>query len=187
MPLADDVADGIAMLDVIEHLTPDEQADALRECLRLLRPGGRIVLHTFPNRAIYETYSRIRRVWPGGRSWPEDPRKPIEREMHVGELTAAELEAALQRGGLRRRRGRLHALGLHRPRPEHARRLPSSAASPPSARPSTWRRPASWRRRRSRARSAEAVSGDRRCSVRGRLRPGARGPLRPTASPCPRR
>ena len=70
MPLEDAVADGIAMLDVIEHLTPDEQADALRECLRLLRPGGRIVLHTFPNRAIYETYSRIRRVWPGGRSWP---------------------------------------------------------------------------------------------------------------------
>ncbi len=99
MPLEDEVADGIAMLDVIEHLTPGEQADALRECLRLLRPGGRIVLHTFPNRAIYETYSRIRRVWPGGRSWPADPRKPIEREMHVGELTAVELEAGLRAAG----------------------------------------------------------------------------------------
>ena len=79
IPLPDATADGIAMLDVIEHLTFAEQAAALTESLRLLKPGGRFVLHTFPNRAIYETYAKPRRVWPGGRTWPADPRKELER------------------------------------------------------------------------------------------------------------
>jgi cyclopropane fatty-acyl-phospholipid synthase-like methyltransferase len=99
IPLGDATADGIAMLDVIEHLTPSEQADALRESLRLLKPGGRFVLHTFPNRHIYGTYAVIRRFWPGGGSWPEDPRLDVEHEMHVGEVTVAEMSAALGTAG----------------------------------------------------------------------------------------
>lgn len=95
IPLPDGCADGVAMLDVIEHLTPAEQGDALREVRRLLRPGGTFLVHTFPNRNIYETYGRFRRWWPGGRGWPADPRSEIERTMHVGELTAAELRDAL--------------------------------------------------------------------------------------------
>ena len=99
IPLPDDVADGIAMMDVIEHLNTAEQQAALAEVKRLIKPGGRLVLHTFPNRAIYETYSKLRRVWPGGRSWPEDPRLEIEHQMHVGELTAKELELMLNEAG----------------------------------------------------------------------------------------
>jgi len=99
IPLPDATADGIAMLDVIEHLTFAEQAAALQESLRLLKPGGRFILHTFPNRSIYETYSKLRRVWPGGRNWPVDPRKPLEKQMHVGELTAKECEQQLAQAG----------------------------------------------------------------------------------------
>jgi cyclopropane fatty-acyl-phospholipid synthase-like methyltransferase len=99
VPLPDDCADGIAMLDVIEHLTPEEQPASLTEIKRLLKPGGRFVMHTFPNRNIYETYGRIRRFWPGGRKWPEDARSEEELQMHVGEVTVAEFRDALRTAG----------------------------------------------------------------------------------------
>lgn len=38
--------------DVIEHLTPHQAATALLELRRVLRPGGRLVVHTAPNRAF---------------------------------------------------------------------------------------------------------------------------------------
>lgn len=99
VPLPDGSADGVAMLDVIEHLTPAEQADAVAEVKRLLKPGGRFLMHTFPNRNIYETYRRIRLFWPGGRHWPEDPRSEEEHQMHVGEITAAEFHETLEAAG----------------------------------------------------------------------------------------
>lgn len=38
--------------DVIEHLTPHQAATALLELRRVLRPGGRLLVHTAPNRAF---------------------------------------------------------------------------------------------------------------------------------------
>lgn len=99
LPVEDGVVDAVAMMDVIEHLTPTEQEAALREAHRVLRPGGRFLLHTFPNRRIYELYGTLRKFWPGGRKWPEDPRSQTEREMHVGELTGKEIEDLFARTG----------------------------------------------------------------------------------------
>lgn len=94
------IADRAAMLDVVEHLTGPELADALVEARRLLRPGGRILVHTMPNRLIYDaTYRWLRRLWPRGRRWPADPRNEFEHAMHVGELSARQLEAALVTAG----------------------------------------------------------------------------------------
>jgi cyclopropane fatty-acyl-phospholipid synthase-like methyltransferase len=38
------------MLDVVEHLTPTELDRTLAQARRILAPGGRLYIHTFPNR-----------------------------------------------------------------------------------------------------------------------------------------
>lgn len=116
VPLADALADHATMLDVVEHLTGPELAQALVEAGRVLRPGGTLLVHTMPNRLVYDrTYRAVRALWPRGRRWPLDPRKPIEHQMHVGELSARELRAALTAAGfddVQVRHGDLHWFGF---------------------------------------------------------------------------
>jgi ubiquinone/menaquinone biosynthesis C-methylase UbiE len=98
VPLPDMFADLVTMLDVVEHLAPDELSAALRQAHRLLRPGGRILIHTFPTRTLYDVtyrlqrWSRPRRI----RTWPRDPRKELEHVMHVNEQTVRRLRRALR-------------------------------------------------------------------------------------------
>ena len=47
-PIADDFADAITLLEVIEHLTLEQTDAALSEAMRCLRPGGQLVVTT-PN------------------------------------------------------------------------------------------------------------------------------------------
>lgn len=44
LPLMDATVDGIECHHVIEHLTPEDGVRALRECWRVLTPGGRLEL-----------------------------------------------------------------------------------------------------------------------------------------------
>lgn len=100
LPLEAGSVDVVAMLDVVEHLAADELALSLREAHRVLRRGGRIVIHTMPNREIYTvTYPILRRLWPGGRRWPADPRNDMERLMHVNEQSQRALHGALNDAG----------------------------------------------------------------------------------------
>lgn len=101
LPLEDDMADLVTMLDVVEHLAPAELDAALREALRVLRPGGRLLVHTFPSRTIYEvTYRLQRNLLPWRRrTWPADPRVEFERLMHVNEQTVRRLGKSLQAAG----------------------------------------------------------------------------------------
>jgi ubiquinone/menaquinone biosynthesis C-methylase UbiE len=101
IPLDDGLADLVTMLDVVEHLAPSELAATFAEAHRILRPGGRIVVHTMPNRRIYDvTYRLQRRLVPGRtRRWPADPRNDWERSMHVNEQSARSLAAALREAG----------------------------------------------------------------------------------------
>ncbi len=101
IPVDDGVADAAALLDVVEHLTPEELDHSLREAHRLLKPGGRLVIHTLPNRLVYDvTYRAMRLLWPPRwRAWPADPRLDIEREMHVNEQTLGGLRRSLKRAG----------------------------------------------------------------------------------------
>ena len=93
------VADLVCFVDVVEHLTPSELHTTLREAHRLLRPGGRAVAHTTPNRFIYDrTYPVLRWVIGRGR-WPKDPRNELERRMHVNEQSAWSLGRAFRRAG----------------------------------------------------------------------------------------
>ena len=101
IPLEDGSCDLVTLLDVVEHLAPDELDRTLREAARILRPGGRILIHTFPNRSIYDvTYRVLRGAWPPWRrSWPADPRNDYERTMHVNEQTVSSLGRAMRNAG----------------------------------------------------------------------------------------
>lgn len=101
VPLADGLADLVTLLDVVEHLSADELARALREARRILRPGGRILAHTFPNRLVYDVTYRLQRLAVPGRRqrWPADPRSELERVMHVNEQTRGSLRRALRAAG----------------------------------------------------------------------------------------
>ncbi|MHB2024259.1 MAG: class I SAM-dependent methyltransferase [Mycobacteriales bacterium] len=104
IPVADGSADLVTLLDVVEHLSPGELAATLVEARRILRPGGRVFIHTFPTRTIYEVTYRLQRLArPGRRSgWPVDPRNDYEHRMHVNEQTRARLRASLRRAGFAR-------------------------------------------------------------------------------------
>ncbi len=101
LPVEDGAADLVTMLDVVEHLTPDELHTALLEVRRILRPGGRLFVHTMPNRSIYEITYRLQRLSRPARrrSWKANPRKPEELAMHVNEMTLTSLRRALRRAG----------------------------------------------------------------------------------------
>ena len=100
-PVDDAVADLVTLVDVVEHLSPDELHQTLLECRRMLRPGGRVFVHTMPNRTIYTA------TWPvlraaarlRGHRWPADPRNDAERAMHVNEQTLRSLRRALRAAG----------------------------------------------------------------------------------------
>jgi SAM-dependent methyltransferase len=79
LPVADGAVDVVVNLQVIEHLW--DQAAFLAECLRVLRPGGLLVVTT-PNRITFSP----------GRSTPLNP-------FHTRELAAGELAELLRTAG----------------------------------------------------------------------------------------
>jgi ubiquinone/menaquinone biosynthesis C-methylase UbiE len=109
IPLEDECADLVTLLDVVEHLAPHELSRTLAEAYRLLKPGGRLVIHTVPSRTIYEVTYRLQRALRPGRrrAWPADPRNDYERRMHVNEQTLRALRRSLRRAGFRPARVRV--------------------------------------------------------------------------------
>ncbi|MFF0457170.1 class I SAM-dependent methyltransferase [Nocardia africana] len=81
LPLDDASVDVVVNFQVIEHLW--DQGRFLRECLRVLRPGGQLLIST-PNRITFSP----------GRDTPLNP-------FHTRELNAAELAELLEQAGFR--------------------------------------------------------------------------------------
>ncbi|GAA2903757.1 class I SAM-dependent methyltransferase [Pseudonocardia halophobica] len=89
LPVPDARLDAVVSLQVIEHLW--DQGLFLRECLRVLRPGGRITVST-PNRLTFSP----------GRDTPLNP-------FHTRELAPAELAGLVAEAGFTD----VELLGLH--------------------------------------------------------------------------
>jgi ubiquinone/menaquinone biosynthesis C-methylase UbiE len=99
LPFRDNSTDVVFMLDVVEHLYPSELEKAFSEIQRILRPGGKVVIHTMPNlwyyRFGYPLFRFVERM--RGRSLPEDPRdRWAFRHVHVNEQTPIKLSRALR-------------------------------------------------------------------------------------------
>jgi SAM-dependent methyltransferase len=114
------------MLDFVEHVPQAELEEAFREAARALTPGGRLIIHTSPNRVfeevVYRHYVRnVHRLILGvarplglhkGRlvnpmllpTEPVPPHDEYERRLHVNPQSSAMLRAALERHGFRVRR-----------------------------------------------------------------------------------
>ncbi|MCS7002411.1 MAG: glycosyltransferase, partial [Dehalococcoidia bacterium] len=102
LPYADQTFDTVLMLDIIEHLYPDQLLAALREARRVLKPGGRLVAHTMPNADYYRYGYPVYRWLLGlvGRRLPKDPRRRWYRgETHVNIQSPRSLRAALIAAG----------------------------------------------------------------------------------------
>ena len=79
LPLSSSTVDVVVNFQVIEHLW--DQPGFLRECLRVLRPGGRLLIST-PNRITFSP----------GRDTPLNP-------FHTRELSPSELDSLLAEAG----------------------------------------------------------------------------------------
>lgn len=93
-----DSFDRIFMLDLIEHLHDWELSRLFKVCDRLLKPNGFLVIHTLPNKWLYEiTYRRILRLFMP--KLPANPRTEKEMAIHINEMTLPHLASILTEAG----------------------------------------------------------------------------------------
>jgi ubiquinone/menaquinone biosynthesis C-methylase UbiE len=97
--------DRVLMFDLVEHLHPWELDQALREARRVLRDGGRLIIHTAPNswydRYAYPLVRLVRTLMGQGKSYPKDPRAiiPSNLDVHVNEQSVTSLRRVLRQAG----------------------------------------------------------------------------------------
>ena len=104
LPYTSSSIDRIFMLDIVEHLTPDELDLAMQEAFRILKPNGRIIIHTMPSLWYYSYgYPIFRFVkYLLGTRLPIDPRDRCEYSfMHVNEQTPISLRRVLKNAGFK--------------------------------------------------------------------------------------
>ncbi|MBN1260925.1 MAG: methyltransferase domain-containing protein [Anaerolineae bacterium] len=121
LPFSDAVFDRVLMLDIVEHLYPEELQQALAEAYRVLKPGARIVVHTAPNvwydRYAYPVVRGVRRLLGQGAGYPKNPRAflvPENVHVHVNEQSLISLHRSLFRAGF-------HSLSVWLSSPPQAR------------------------------------------------------------------
>ena len=106
LPFPNDSVDLVFMLDVVEHLYSDQLAQAFAEIKRILRPGGRLVVHTMPSLWYYHygypLYRWLQSV--RGQELPKDPRdRWVYKDVHVNEQTPVKLRRSLENAGFQTR------------------------------------------------------------------------------------
>jgi SAM-dependent methyltransferase len=110
--------DCIFLLDFAEHLYPEELSQALSNALYYLKKGGRLIIHTAPNRLFFYGYAywrlmrTILNVLLGRKERPpRNPRNEYQIAMHVNEMSPFELKKYLRKNGFNRSKIWLHSYG----------------------------------------------------------------------------
>ncbi|MDF1512765.1 MAG: class I SAM-dependent methyltransferase [Anaerolineae bacterium] len=105
LPFPGETFDRVLMLDIVEHLYPQELDTALSEARRVLKKGGRIIIHTAPNlwydRYAYPLVRWVRVLMHQGDRYPKNPRAIIPENLyvHVNEQSLSSLWRNLSRQG----------------------------------------------------------------------------------------
>jgi cyclopropane fatty-acyl-phospholipid synthase-like methyltransferase len=99
MPFTNDSMDRVFMLDIVEHLTPDELKITFLEINRVLKPNGALIIHTMPNTWYYNygypLYRFVHHI--RGIELPTNPRDRWDySEVHINEQNIRSLRQALQ-------------------------------------------------------------------------------------------
>lgn len=98
LPFPEDTFDRVTMLDIVEHLLPAQLAAMFDEVRRVLKPDAFAVIHTLPNRWVYDvTYPLLHKLF---RKFPRNPRSESERAIHVNEQDLPSLHRVLRAAGL---------------------------------------------------------------------------------------
>jgi len=103
LPFVDRCFDLILVSDLVEHLPPAILAQTLREARRVVKPQGRMIMHSSPNRLFMAWGLRL--YWLLGRIYglklPWNMRAALPRgcgrEWHLNEQTLGSLRRALKR------------------------------------------------------------------------------------------
>ncbi|HEC23202.1 MAG TPA: class I SAM-dependent methyltransferase [Chloroflexi bacterium] len=110
LPFPDETFDRVLMFDIVEHLYPWELQEALLEVRRVLRPGGRLIVHTAPNRwydrFAYPLVRLVRTAMGEGERYPRNPRQfgvTVNEHVHVNEQDLLSMKRTLARAGFRSR------------------------------------------------------------------------------------
>jgi ubiquinone/menaquinone biosynthesis C-methylase UbiE len=106
LPFPSGVFDRVLMFDIVEHLHPWELHAALLEVYRVMKDGGRLIIHTAPN-AWYDRYAyplvrTFRRMTGQGATYPSNPRRFLveqNQDVHVNEQSLFSLRRALSQAG----------------------------------------------------------------------------------------
>ncbi len=106
LPFPTGLFDRVLLFDVVEHLHPWELQEALTEISRVMKPHGKLIIHTAPNvwydRYAYPMVRRFRSLLGQGDRYPANPRAFLvnaNQDVHVNEQSMLSMRRTLARAG----------------------------------------------------------------------------------------
>ncbi len=102
LPYASNTFERVFLLDIVEHLHPEELRETFGEIHRVLTRGGKAIVHTMPNLWYYRIGYPVYRLvqYLGGHRLPANPRERwAYHEVHVNEQTPLSLRRSLLDAG----------------------------------------------------------------------------------------